>query len=299
MTKMPRMTTSVTRKSAAPLIMKPRPLAGGDELGGDERRPARAKTDAGACQDAREGVRQKHAQNDLPARGAEGARGVDHVARHGLEAVVGRDHDRGQNAEEDNKDLCEFADAEPDDDERQIGQRRDRPVEFEQRFDDAAPGLAEVHGEAENDAEDDRADKRRADTPDARQKMLRQRRVLKAVRSRRETNFDATAKGDGRNIAGTTSTRAKIHQRSTEAIQVAIDTLAGVGEAAAEETSQARSRRGDAEALPLRAGQSGRFAHSTASASSRLEKTSPFTRSRVAMKSDRPLMSPARAPSAY
>jgi len=76
-----------------------------------------------------------------------------------------------------------------------------------------------VHGETEDDAENDRADKRRADTPDARQKMLRERSVLT------EKNFDATAKGEGRNIAGTTSSRASSHHKSTAVTQVAIETL--------------------------------------------------------------------------
>lgn len=49
----------------------------------------------------------------------------------------------------DQQDLGEFADAEPDDDERQIGQRRQRAVELDRRIEDA-PGVA-VHAHQDAD----------------------------------------------------------------------------------------------------------------------------------------------------
>ena len=76
-----------------------------------------------ARENAREGMRRRHEQNDLAAGRAERTRLVDHVARRGLEAIIGRNHDRGQNAEGDDQDLRELADAEPDDDQRKISGR--------------------------------------------------------------------------------------------------------------------------------------------------------------------------------
>ena len=66
--------------------------------------------------------------------------------------------DRRQHGDGDHQDLRRLADAEPDDDQRQIGQRRDRPQEFQQRIEDAAPDRADADGKPDRHADDDGRD---------------------------------------------------------------------------------------------------------------------------------------------
>ena len=54
------------------------------------------------------------------------------------------------------EELAGFADSEPDDGQRQVGERRDRAVELDRRVEDAARQPAHAHGEADRDRGDHR-----------------------------------------------------------------------------------------------------------------------------------------------
>ena len=47
-----------------------------------------------------------------------------------------------------------LVDAEPDDDQRQVGERRQRPVELDRRIEDAARDARHAHGDADRDRGD-------------------------------------------------------------------------------------------------------------------------------------------------
>ena len=63
----------------------------------------------------------------------------------------------------------------------EISERRNGTVELEQGRDDPLGGLAQIHGEAERYADDDRRDKSGGHPAYARQKMFEERRILEPV----------------------------------------------------------------------------------------------------------------------
>jgi hypothetical protein len=67
----------------------------------------------------------------------------------GFDARARADRQGGETGEIDQEDLAEVADPEPDDRQRQIGQRRNRTVELDRRIEDASGKAVDAHGDAD------------------------------------------------------------------------------------------------------------------------------------------------------
>src|SRR3546814_19516063 len=70
---------------------------------------------------------------------------MDLLDGHGLHAGTSGNSHRRENGQKDQKGLGEFANAEPDDDQRQIGQRRQWTIEFDNRVEQATHDTIDTH----------------------------------------------------------------------------------------------------------------------------------------------------------
>jgi hypothetical protein len=82
---------------------------------------------------------------------AQAARGAHQVRLHALHAGDGAEQDRKEAAEEDDELVLRVADAEPQDRERDPGERRDGAQHLDQRVDLLLDRPPPAHGDAERD----------------------------------------------------------------------------------------------------------------------------------------------------
>jgi hypothetical protein len=150
-------------------------------LGGDQGGPAEGDGDAHAGQDLGQGRLEDHVPHDLVAARAHGIGRVDLLDRAGADAGPRADRQRREAGEIDQHDLGEVADAEPDDRERQVGERRDRPVELDRRIEDAPGDAVDAHGDADRHGGDQRQEERAEDPVEACQDMLVQGVLAEAL----------------------------------------------------------------------------------------------------------------------
>ena len=89
-------------------------------------------------------------------------------------AVGGGDQHRRQDGEKDQQHFGRLADAEPDHDQRQIGQRRQGAVELDHRIEQMSRQRKHADDDAQRDADDDRRQQRQQHALQAGQQVLRQ-----------------------------------------------------------------------------------------------------------------------------
>ena len=140
-------------------------------------------------------ARPDHAAHDGVERHVETLRHADQVARHRIDAAIDRDRGREEHAERNGRDLRLLADPEPEDQQRQQRDLRNR----EQRRDEGDADAARQRREPDREADDDagRGAEQPADADAQRPKptdAARARPTSRACRSRR-----AIADGAGRN----------------------------------------------------------------------------------------------------
>jgi hypothetical protein len=109
-----------------------------NHFGGHQRRPAETDGDPHTGQYLRHRRGNDDVPDDLPFGRAHRIRGVDLLDRHAADAGARRHGERRKARKKDQHDLRRLVDAEPDDDQRQIRERRQRPVELDRRIEDAA-----------------------------------------------------------------------------------------------------------------------------------------------------------------
>ena len=97
----------------------------------------RPKPIAQPGRDVRQRRGQRHLEEQARAPDVHGAGGAQQHRRHAAHAAPGRGEDREERAEQDHEHLRALAEAEPDDGERDPGQRRDRPQQLDERPDQA------------------------------------------------------------------------------------------------------------------------------------------------------------------
>ena len=91
------------------------------------------------------------------------------------------DRNRCEAGQVDQEELAGFPDAEPDDGQRQIGERRNRPVEFDRRVEHAAGVAAHAHGDADGHRGYDRQEERAEDPVEAPENMFVQGMFAEAL----------------------------------------------------------------------------------------------------------------------
>ncbi len=126
-----------------------------DEFGGDQRgvRHAHGQPDAG--EGLRKGGGQHDVLDDLPAGGAQRPGRLDQVAGRGRDGRRGGDGDGREGGDGEQRDLRLLVDTEPDDQEREVGQRRQGAQEGDPRLEERTHPPDRAHDEAEEDTQHD------------------------------------------------------------------------------------------------------------------------------------------------
>src|SRR5690606_34848141 len=124
------------------------PAVGRDHFGRHQGRPAHPDADAHAGEYLGQGGLQDDVQDDLGGRAAHGVGGVDLLDRYRPDAGARRDGHGREDRQVDQENLGKFADAEPDDHQRQVGQWGQGPVELDGRIEDAARVAVHAHQDA-------------------------------------------------------------------------------------------------------------------------------------------------------
>jgi hypothetical protein len=137
--------------------------------------------DSQAGQDIRQGAWEDDQPGDLVACGAERLRGADAVGVDAAHPACGRDRQRCEDREIDQQNFRGLADTEPDHQQRQIGQWRHRPVEFDQWIQGSVHPRIQPHGHAGGDGGDHREQHRQAHPRQAGGCVLGQGRTNEAV----------------------------------------------------------------------------------------------------------------------
>jgi hypothetical protein len=114
-------------------------------------------------------------QHNLPRRGAHRPRRLDLFLTDRAYAGARRQRHRREDGEEQQDDLRGFADAEPDHHQRQIGERRQRPVELDRQIEDSARDAGNAHRQADRDGDRNGEDERREDARHAGGEMVIER----------------------------------------------------------------------------------------------------------------------------
>jgi hypothetical protein len=140
-----------------------------DELGRHERRPGGLQREPQSGEDHRQGGGQDDLLHEAPARRAEHGCGLQNRAVDGANPRKGVDDRRHEGGEPDDHDLRGVTEPEPQDRERDPGQRRDRANEEEdrvhQRFGAAAPAHPEAEGHSGPDRDEEAHDDERRAVP--------------------------------------------------------------------------------------------------------------------------------------
>ena len=123
-----------------------------DHLGRDHHQPGDAEADAHADDDLRQRRREHHLQEQLRARDAEVLRRAQVALLDGVHARGGLHDHREHRGDEDQEDRRGVADAEPEDGDRNPGDRRDRPQDLEQRVQRDEGAVHPAHPQAERNA---------------------------------------------------------------------------------------------------------------------------------------------------
>ena len=186
MVMIPTMTTSVTRKLDAVWIMKPRPRVAATSSAATSVDQPTLSPIRVPDQDLRQGVGQDHVAEHLQPVRPERPRRIDPLERHAPHARRGRQRDRRYDGEEDEEHLRPLADAEPDHHQRQVGERRDRPVGLDHRVEHAAEHRREAHAEPDRHRDEERAAERRQHPAEARPGMVEEGRIGEAALQRRD-----------------------------------------------------------------------------------------------------------------
>ncbi|KAG1248212.1 hypothetical protein G6F65_019742 [Rhizopus arrhizus] len=111
---------------------------------------------------------------------------MDLLDGHRAHAGPRGDRHGREDGQVDQQDLREFADAEPDDDQRQVGQRRQRAVELDGRVEDAARIAVHAHQDAHGNRRQAGQEECAEDARQAGQGMLGQGGIGNAVRHGRD-----------------------------------------------------------------------------------------------------------------
>ena len=127
--------------------------------------------------------------DDLPVGGAHRACGLNLFLANGANPGAGGECDGGKDGQVEQDDLGHFADAEPDDHQRQVGERRQRPIEFDRWIEQTAGDARDAHGDADRDAGEDGEHEGCKHATEAPQKMDAERVVV-------EIAGDSVAEGD-------------------------------------------------------------------------------------------------------
>ena len=124
---------SMRRPLRASHTAKPEAVAPGDHLGRDHHQPREPGGHAQRRDDLRRDRRQRHLAQQRGALDAEVARDAEVDARDVRDGRAGREHDREERRHEDQEDRRRVADAEPEDRERDPGERRQAAEEVDER----------------------------------------------------------------------------------------------------------------------------------------------------------------------
>src|SRR5690606_28448632 len=109
--------------------------------------------------------------------GAHGIGGMDLFYGYRFDASACCNGHRGENGQEDQKYLGEFTDAEPDDDQRQVGQWRQRSIELDDGVENPARQPVDAHEHTYGHGGKQRQYEGAHDSAQAGDGMLQQRRV--------------------------------------------------------------------------------------------------------------------------
>ena len=144
----------------------------------------------------------------LPAAGTHGGGGVQLLLRGAFHAGARSDRQRTKAAQVDQQHLGQLVDAEPDDDQRQVRQRRQRTVKLQHRIANAAHHARHAHGDAKRNGGQAGQAEGRKNAQQTRQQVLPQRLVIgltgeifvellpHGVRRRQEQGLDPAGRGD-------------------------------------------------------------------------------------------------------
>ena len=108
-------------------------------------------------------------------------RRVDLLDRHRAHPGAGVDRDGRETREVDQEELAGLPDPEPDDGQREVGERRDRTVELDRRVEDAAGMAAHAHRDADGHRGDGREEEGEEDAIQAPEDVLVQGVLAEAV----------------------------------------------------------------------------------------------------------------------
>ncbi|MNI37110.1 hypothetical protein D3C73_911840 [compost metagenome] len=120
--------------------------------------------------------------NQLHAGRAQGLRGAQFRRVDGAHASGGGDGNRRENRQVDQQDFRQLANAAPDHDQRQVGQWRNRPIELDQRVEDALCNAVGANRDADGYGSQHREAQAQANPAEARAQVLPQRGIHVAGR---------------------------------------------------------------------------------------------------------------------
>ena len=143
-----------------------------DGLGGDDGGPGEPGRHAEAGEHVGQDRRQDREPQHLASTGAERSRGVDAVAANPLYAGDRGQRDRREGGTEQQPHLRGVADAEPDDQQHEVGERRKAAQEVDPRLDHRRDRSPRGDGDAKRDADDRGSQHPVGDPPHARPQVL-------------------------------------------------------------------------------------------------------------------------------
>src|SRR5439155_5473325 len=130
------------------------PLLGTDELGDDDDEERERHTEADPREDLRQRRRQHDAEEEPRAPRAQARGGAEQQRVHLPDRVDRREEHREERRVGDERDLRSHADSDPDDEERQHRQRRDRPQDLDDRLEQVADHGEVPGGEPEGERQE-------------------------------------------------------------------------------------------------------------------------------------------------